>query len=100
MKLTDFDNYSKIVKVLFTILLIVIFCLQIYLIFKVYPEEREIFLECEKSILCEYGYLPENLCYGYKYGQVYSNNPLIDVPLKIKVDVPLKINNVESNNGG
>lgn len=92
MKLTSFDDYNNITKVLFTILLIAIFSIQLYLIIKVYPEERKIFLECEKSVLCEYGYLPENLCYGYKYGQVYSRNPLIDVPGP-KINIPESNNN-------
>lgn len=76
----DLKTRNKILRTLYTILLLAILSIQAYLIFKVYPEERKLFKECEIKTLCYYGQIPENLCYGYKYGNSYSPNPSFNIP--------------------
>jgi hypothetical protein len=63
------EKLPKIPKIFFTLIYVVIIILQAYVIFHVFPVEKKLYQDCETKVLCEFGQLPNNLCYGYEWNK-------------------------------
>jgi hypothetical protein len=70
-KILDLKGFWRI---FYTILYLAIFILQLYLIFHALPEYVKLYRDCDRKILCEYGSLPEQVCYGFEWGKYYKPN--------------------------